>query len=217
MTSPLTLYYHPLSSFCWKVLIALYENETPFTPHSVNLLDSGESAAFKALWPIGKCPVLRDGDHVVPESSIIIEHLAQHHPGRANLIPSDPALVMEMRLWDRIIDLYVHDSMQKIVGDTLRPADKKDPFGVDHAKTRIETALDMLDEKLADRRWVVGGSFTLADCAAAPALFYVNKLKLIGERHAVTRRYLDRLVERPSFARVIKEAEPYFSMFPGGS
>jgi len=215
MTAPsLTLYYHPLSSFCWKVLIALYENETPFTPHLVDLGNPEASAAFKALWPIGKFPVLRDEERIIPESTIIIEYLAQRHPGPTPLIPADPELAHETRLSDRVIDCYVHDPMQRIVGDRLRPADKKDPLGVEFARARMETALGMLDAQMESRRWAIGERFTLADCAAAPALYYANKVAPFGDRHLATRRYLDRLMQRPSFARTLKEAEPYFSMFP---
>src|ERR1700704_5592270 len=133
----LTLYFHPLSSFCHKVLIALYENDTPFTPQLVNLQDEEERAAFRKMWPIGKFPLLRDEarDWTVNESSIIIEYLDQHFPGRTRFIPDDPELARQMRFRDRFFDLYIHMQMQKIVSDRLRPADKKDPHGVEEART----------------------------------------------------------------------------------
>ena len=135
----LTLHYHPLSSFCWKALIALYENETPFRPHIVDLGDAKAAAAFKAIWPIGKFPVLRDDarDQTVPESSVIIEYLGQHYPGKSRLIPADPELALEVRLADRVYDLYVHDRMQRIVGDRLRPEGKRDPHGVELARAQL--------------------------------------------------------------------------------
>jgi glutathione S-transferase len=147
----LTLHFHPLSSFCWKALIALYENETPFTPNTVNLGDEAERAALLKLWPIGKFPVLRDDarDQTVPESSLIIEYLDLHHPGRTKFIPSDSDLGWQTRLRDRFYDLYVHLSVQKIVGDRLRPAASKDPHGVDEARARLRTTYDMIDRQMA--------------------------------------------------------------------
>ena len=135
----LTLYYHPLASFCWKVLIALYENDTPFKPHLVDLGDPASSAAFKAIWPIGKFPVLRDDarDRTIPETSIIIEYLAQYYPGGTELVPADADVARQTRLWDRFYDLYVSEPMQKVVGDRIRPVGTKDPFGVEAAKTTL--------------------------------------------------------------------------------
>ena len=147
----LTLMFHPLSSFCHKVLIALYENDTPFTPQIVNLLDEGERTAFRKLWPIGKFPLLRDAarDWTVNELSIIIEYLDQHFPGKTRFIPADPELARQMRFRDRFFDLYVHLPMQKIVGDRLRPAGKKDPHGVEEARETLRTALGMVDQAMA--------------------------------------------------------------------
>jgi glutathione S-transferase len=212
----LTLHYHPLSSSCWKVLIALYENDTPFTPHIVNLGDEAERAALLKLWPIGKFPVLQDeaGDRVIPESSIVIEYLDDHYPGRTRFIPEDKDLARQTRLRDRFYDLYVHLPMQKIVGDRLRPADAKDPHGVNEAKARIESCYGMIDQEMTGRSWAMGEAFTLADCAAAPALFYGSKVVPFGAAHKHLAAYFERLMARPSFARVVKEAEPYFKMFP---
>src|SRR5207244_4137824 len=130
----LTLHFHPLASFCHKALIALYENDTPFERRIVNLMDPSEAAAFKKLWPCGKFPVLQDGNRTIPESSIIIEHLDLQHPGKTRFIPADPKLALQVRLKDRFYDLHVHDHMQKIVGDKLRPEGKKDPHGVENAR-----------------------------------------------------------------------------------
>jgi glutathione S-transferase len=212
----LTLFFHPLSSFCHKVLIALYENDTPFTPNIVNLQDEGERAALRKLWPIGKFPVLQDAarDRVVPESSIIIEYLDQHYPGKTKLIPADADLARQMRLRDRYFDLHIHSPMQRIVGDRLRPADKKDAYGVDEARDMMGRALGALDGQMASRTWAMGDDFTMADCAAAPALFYADKISPLAEKYRNVAAYLGRLTQRPSYARALKEAEPYFKYFP---
>lgn len=212
----LTLHFHPLSSYCHKVLIALYENGTPFTPNIVNLQDEGERAALRKLWPIGKFPVLQDAarDRVVPESSIIIEYLDQHYSGRTKFIPADADLARQMRLRDRYFDLHIHLPMQKIVGDRLRPADRKDAYGVNEARDQMGRALGALEAQMASRTWAMGDDFTLADCAAAPALFYANKVAPLLPAFPNVAAYLDRLKQRPSYARALKEAEPYFKFFP---
>jgi glutathione S-transferase len=210
----LTLYFHPLSSFCHKVLIALYETGTPFTPRSVDLF--GEAAEYRKIWPLGKIPVLRDEaqDRTIPETSIIIEYLAQHFPGKTQLFPADRDLCRQMRLRDRFYDLYVNVPMQKIVTDRLRPEGKNDPYGVEQARELLTTSLGMIDQDMASKHWVMGDDFTMADCAAAPALFYADMVMPFGETHKNAMAYLDRLKQRPSYARVLKEAEPYFKMVP---
>jgi glutathione S-transferase len=212
----LTLHFHPLSSFCWKALIALYENDIPFTPNLVNLGDPAERAALLKLWGIGKFPVLSDDAQaaVIPESSIIIEYLDRHHRGPTRFIPDDADIALQTRLRDRFYDLYVHLPMQTIVGDRLRAAGNKDPQGVDEARDRLRTAYAMIEQQMAAGGWAMGGDFGLADCAAAPALFYGNKVEPFGAAQQNLRAYLERLEARPSFARVLKEAEPYFQMFP---
>jgi glutathione S-transferase len=212
----LTLYFHPLSSFCWKALIALYENDTPFEPRLVDLGNETERAALLKLWPIGKFPVLRDDakDRTIPETSIIIEYLDNYYPGRTRFIPADAKLALQTRLRDRFYDLYVHLPVQKIVGDRLRPQGKKDPHGVEEAKARIQSCYGMIDKEVAAKTWAMGEAFSLADCAASPALFYASKVMPFGDTHKNVTAYFDRLKARPSFARVIKEAEPYFAMFP---
>jgi glutathione S-transferase len=214
----LTLHFHPLSSFCHKVLIALYENGTPFTPNIVNLMDEGERTAFRKLWPIGKFPVLRDDarGETVPESSVIIEYLDQHYPGTTRFIPADGEQMREARLRDRFFDLYLHLPMQRIVGERLRPADKKDPHGLAEARTTADTALGMVEQQMAARYWAMGDAFTIADCAAAPPLFYLDKIAPLGPRYPNAAAYLDRLKQRPSYARVLQEAEPYMQFFPKG-
>ncbi len=211
----LKLYYHPLSSFCWKTLIALYENDTPFEPVLVNLGDEKSRADFLAIWPIGKFPVIRDEsrDWMIPESSIIIEYLAQHYPGRSKLLPADPDVARQVRMRDRFFDLYIHVPMQRIVGERLRPKDQRDPLGVEQARNQMKTALAMIDGEIGSKQWAMGDSYTMADCAASPPLFYADKIGMMAE-YKNARTYLERLKARPSFARVLKEAEPYFAMFP---
>jgi glutathione S-transferase len=202
---PLKLYYHPLSSYCHKVLIALYENGTPFETQLVNLGDAKERADFVKLWPIGKFPVIRDEGRgqTIPESSPIIEYLAQ-----------DAELAWLVRAKDRFLDLYLHMEMQKIVGDRLRPVDSKDPFGVKQARDRIATCYDMLERDMASKTWMAGDSFTMADCSAAPALFYANKVQPFEATHPNLKAYFGRLLERPSYKRTLEEAQPYLHMFP---
>ena len=212
----LTLHFHPLSSFCHKALIALYENGTPFTPSIVNLMDEGERAALRKLWPIGKFPVLRDEarGETVPESTVIIEYLDQHYPGETRFIPTGGEQMRETRLRERFFDLCLHLPMQKIVGDRLRPEGKKDPHGVEEARTMADTALGMIGQEMAARRWAMGDAFTIADCAAAPPLFYLDKIKPLAPKHPSAAAYLERLKQRPSYARVLREAEPYMQFFP---
>jgi glutathione S-transferase len=211
----LTLYFHPLASFCWKALIALYENDIPFTPNPVNLGDAAERAALLKLWPIGKFPVLRDDarDETVPESSIIIEYLDTHYPGRTRFIPDDPELALQARLRERFYDLYVHLPMQKIMGDRLRAADKRDPPGVEEARAQLRTSYRVIEQQMAAGPWAIGEAFSIADCAALPSLFYANMVEPFGDAPNVT-AYFERLKARPSIARVMKEAEPYFNMVP---
>ena len=211
----LTLHFHPLASFCWKPLIALYENDTPFTPNVVNLGDPTERAALLKLWPIGKFPVLEDKarGEVVPESTSIIEYLDRHYPGRTRFIPDDADRALQTRLRDRFYDLYAHLPVQKIVGDRLRPADKKDPHGVAEARAQLRLSYSMIERQMADGAWAMGRDFSLADCAAIPSLYYGNKVEPSGEFRNVS-AYLGRLQARPSFARVLKEAEPFFQYFP---
>jgi len=161
--------------------------------------------------------VLRDDarDRTVPESSIIVEYLAQHYPGRSQLVPADADLARQVRFRDRFFDLYVHEPMQKIVTDRLRPPGKNDLHGVEQAKTQLQTALGMIDKDMATKTWAMGDAFGMADCAAAPALFYADKLMPFGESHKNAAAYLRRLMQRPSFTRVLEEAQPYFKMFPG--
>ena len=212
----LTLHYHPLASFCWKALIALYENGVAFTPKLVDLGNPAERAALLKLWPVGKFPVLQDDlrGEIVPESSVVIEYLDRHYPGAARLIPDNADRALQTRLRDRFYDLYVHLPMQKIMGDRLRPEGKKDPHGVAEAQAQLRTSYAMIEAQMAGGGWAMGEDFGLADCAAAPALFYGSMVVPFEDGQANLAAYFGRLKTRPSFARVLREAEPYFGMVP---
>lgn len=214
----LTLHAHPLSSFCWKVLIGLYENDTPFENVLVNLGDPAGRAAFLALSPMGKMPVLRDDarDETVNETSVILDYLDIHYPGRVRFVPANPDFAWRMRFWDRFFDHYLHHPMQRIIADRLRPADAKDPFGADEARAQLAQACDHLESVLADGRSWICGDFGLADCAAMPALYYADKVQAFEGRWPLCLAYLERLKTRPSVQRVLTEAEPFFQYFPAG-
>jgi glutathione S-transferase len=212
----LKLYFHPLSSFCHKALIALYEAGIPFEPILVNLGDEQSSAALRALWPIAKFPLLRDEarDCTVPESTVIISYLDAHYAGGTRFVPADVDKAWQVQMWDRFYDHYVHLPMQKVVGDKLRPAGQRDPFGVQQAQAQMRKAFDVAEAAMQSRTWAAGEDFTLADCAAAPALFYANTVVPFATTHRNLAAYLGRLMARASYARVLAEAEPYFAMFP---
>jgi glutathione S-transferase len=213
----LTLHYHPLSSFCQKVLIGLYELDVPFEPRFVDLGNEASRAAFLKVWPLGKFPVLHDAanDRTLPESTIILEYLDRHYAGKARLLPADADRALACRLRDRFYDLYIHLPMQKIVGDRLRPEGRRDPFGVDQAKAQLRTAYAIADDQVRGGTWATGDAFGMADCAAGPALFYASKVFPIDPSYVHLASYFARLIARPSFARVIEEAKPYWHLFPG--
>lgn len=212
----LTVYLHPLSSFCHKVLIALYENGTPFRAETVNFGDAQSVAALREKWPIGKIPVLHDSTHdrTLPETSIIIEYLQQRYPGPVRLLPEDPDACLQARLWDRFFDLYVSMPMQRIVAERFRPDDAKDSFGVAEARRTLDTAYAMIEQQARQDGWIVGGQFSLADCAATPALFYASIVHPFGAQQMRLNGYFERLLARTSVQRVLAEARPYFDMFP---
>jgi glutathione S-transferase len=215
----LKLHYHPLSSFCWKVLIALYENKTPFEPVILaDLSDPETRATFAALWPLAKIPLLEDRarGEIVPETTNMIDYLDRHYRGPVRFVPEQADAAREMRLWDRIFDLYVQHPMQKIVGDRLRPRDRRDPFGVAEARRTLATALGIVEGAAGTRQWAGGGEFGLADCAAMPALFYADKVMPFGDDYPQATALLERLKARPSVARVLAEAGPWFQYFPEG-
>jgi len=209
--SDLTLHYHPFASYCWKALIALYEREVPFEPRLI--ADADDRAALARLWPFASIPVLETGDLVLPESTTVIEYL--DGVGDApTLVPADPAAALQARLWDRVLDGHVMTPMQKIVGDSLRPEGRTDPEGVALARAELDTAYAMLDAHLAGGGWP---SFSLADCAAAPSLFYARVVhRWDEERLSALTAYFTDVTARPSVARVIDEARPYRALFPLG-
>ena len=213
----LKLYLHPLSSYCWKALLALYENATPFESVLIDLRDPAMRAEVASLWPFTKFPVLRDEarDETVPESTIIIEYIAQHYPGRAELVPQGRDDARNVRFCDRFFDLYVHSPVQTIVGDRNRPPGSKDPYGVEQARETLRTAYDRIEREMATKRFAASDTLSMADCAAGPALYYANRVLPFGGTLPNTTAYLERLLDRPAFRRVMSEAEPYFPMFPG--
>jgi len=212
----LRLYYHPLSSFCHKVLIAFYENDTPFTGETVDLGNKDAHPRFFGLWPIGQMPLLYDEsvDRAVPGSTIIIEYLGLHYPGPCVLLPVEEIACLDARLWDRFFDHYVQFPMQKIVTDRIRAEGEHDPRGVVDARATLKTAYGMLEKQLAGKTWAIGETFSMADCAAAPALFYAGIVEPFAADHPNIAAYFERLLARPSFARVFAEARPYLGMFP---
>jgi glutathione S-transferase len=212
----LVLHQHPFASYCQKVLIALYELDLPFSTHLVDDADDRSELAA-SLWPMGSIPVLRDesADLTLAESTTIIEYLDDVAADGSRLIPADLGEALQARLWDRFFDQHVATPMQKIVGDSLRPEGRSDPEGVGEARSTLDTAHAVLDAHLADRTWATGATFTLADCAAAPALFYTRAVHRWDQRGQlnVTRYYRD-LMARPSIARVVDEARPWRDIFP---
>ena len=209
------LYTHPFSSYCQKALIALYENQIPFDYR--NLEDAQANAELAALWPMRRFPVLVDGERTVIEASCVIEYLNLHYPGPTKLIPEDRDAALEVRMLDRFFDNYVSTPQQKVVLDRLRPETDRDPRGVNEARAMLETSYAWLDERMATREWATGSAFTLADCAAAPFLFYADWTHPIDPRFAHVRAYRERLLARPSFKRAVDEARPYRAYFPLGA
>ena len=211
----LEFFAHAFSSYCQKALIAFYENDIPFTYRMLE--DPGVGEDFAALWPLKRFPILRADGRVVLEASVIIEYLQVHHPGSVQLIPENPDLALEARMLDRVFDNYVMTPQGKFVYDALRPADQRDPLGVDEARQMLETSYAWLDQRMQDRTWAVGETFTLADCAAAPSLFYADWTYPIPDACAALKAYRQRLLQRPSFARAVNEARPFRHYFPLGA
>ena len=213
MTGP-KLYGHPFSAYCQKAMIAFAERGFDFELRMLAFDDAAAGAEFAALWPIRRMPILVDGDRTLMEATIIVEHADLAAGDGARLVPADAREALDTRMMDRIFDNYVMTPMQKIVLDRLRPPGETDPAGVAAARAQIRTAYDVIENGMASRQWACGDAFTMADCAAAPALFYANKVEGLQARHDTVKTYLERLKARPSFARVLREAEPYFKFFP---
>jgi glutathione S-transferase len=169
---PLTLYAHPFAAYCWKALIALYENATPFTYRLVE--DAAGWAELESLWPIKKFPLLRDGDATIVESSIIVEYLMRRYPGTTRMIPVNDDAALTVRFMDRFFDNYVMSPMQTLVSDRMRTETERDAKGVADARKMLDVAYGWLEEQLTPQAWASGSTFSLADCSAAPALFYAD-------------------------------------------
>jgi len=209
------LFAHPFSSYCQKAITAFYENDTRF---EFRLLEPGSPASdeFAALWPIGKFPLLREGERVVPEATMIIEYLDVHHPGRVRFIPEDRDAAIEVRTMDRFFDNYVATPQQKLVFDLIRPEAERDARGVREAREMLDRAYAWLDQRMAGREWAAG-EFSLADCSAGPQLFYADWSHPMNGRFPNVAAYRERLMARPAFKRAIDEARPYRGYFPGGA
>jgi glutathione S-transferase len=213
----LQLFAHPFSSYCWKVLIALWENDVVFTYRPLDPDHPENDTEWTRRWPLRKMPVLLDGEQVVVETSVIIEHLQAFHAGPVRLIPDDPAAAIEVRMLDRVSDDYLMTPMIKLVFDAMRPDGEKDLAGVADAHKTLDAIYPWLDERLAGREWMAGAAFSLADCAVAPALFYADWARPVPESCANLRAYRARANARPTIARAIDEARPYRQFFPLGA
>ena len=212
----LQLFFHPFSSYSQKALIALYENGTPFIARVLSPEDPATGAEFAARWPIKRFPILVDGERTILEASTVIEYLDVTHPGPVRLIPPDPLAAIDVRMMDRVFDNYVSTPQQKLVYDALRAPEARDAQGVAQARAALETAYAWLDARMADREWAAG-PFSLADCAAAPALFYADWSHRIADRFANLLAYRARLLARSSFARAVDAARPFRPYFPLGA
>lgn len=213
----LTLYGHPFSSYTWKVLIPLYENGVTFALANVDPSNPGVYERLTEMWPVARFPLLVDGDQPVMESSAIIEHLQNRYPGPSPMIPADADAAVEVRMLDRIFDNQVMGQMQRVVNDALRPPERRDDVEVAEAKAMLDKIYGWLDQWLAGREWAAAGQFSLADCAAAPSLFYADWVHEIAPGFGALRAYRARLLARPSVARAVDEARPYRHYFPLGA
>jgi glutathione S-transferase len=211
------LYSHPFSSYCQKVLIALYENDTQFETRMLGPEDPEAYRELSSVWPVERFPMLMDQDKPVFEASIIIEYLQLHYPGPITLIPADADAAIEIRMLDRFFDNYISTPQQKLVFNAIRPEDSRDAYGVQEARDMLDAAYGWLDGWMASREWAADDDFSLADCAAAPSLFYADWSHPLGGRFPNVTAYRQRLLARPSFARAVDEARPYRSFFPLGA
>jgi glutathione S-transferase len=211
------LYGHPFASFVWKPLIALYERDVPFTFRMVDPDHPGNQARIAALSPTGQFPALIDGDREITQSNAVIEYLDLFHGDGRPMVPEDAHEALDARMMADVFDDYVHAPMQRIVGNALRHEDERDPRGVADAHALLDRCYDWLESRLQAKAWATCGRFTIADCAAAPALFYADWVHPITERRHALAAYRARLLARPSVARVVDEARPYRSFFPLGA
>jgi glutathione S-transferase len=212
---PLTLYAHPFAAYCWKALIALYENATPFSYRVVE--DAAGWEELESLWPIKKFPVLKDGKAAIIESSIIVEYLMRHYPGAARMLPANDDAALQVRFMDRVFDNYVMTPMNTLVTDRMRAENERDAKGVADARKMLDVAYGWLEKQVRQEQWLCGDVFSLAECSAAPALFYADWVHPIGDRFPGVNAYRRRILARPSVARVVDEARPYRKLFPRGA
>lgn len=211
------LFAHPFSSYCQKVLVAIYENGTEFDYRMLSPQEAGTVEEWQSIWPIKRFPVLKDGENAVMEATIIIEYLMLNYPGSVRLIPENPQAALRTRMMDRFFDNYIMTPMQKVVFNQIRPEADRDPYGVNEAKAMLDDAYGWLDGVVAKTEWAAGDTFTLADCAACPSLFYADWVHPIAEQFPNVRAYRARLLARPSFARAVDEGRPYRAFFPLGA
>ena len=211
----LRLYYHPFASFCHKALIAFYEKGVPFEPVFMDLGNAEDRERLRAVWPMMKFPVLEDPEsgRTWPESSVIIEYLDHHAPDTPRMVPKDPEEALQARIWDRFFDNFIAVNVTKIVVDRFRPKGRTDPEGVEQAEATIRASYDLFEQEIGGRTWAAGEAFTLADCSAAPALFYAGII-VPRDDHPQLDAYYRRLFDRPSFRRVVEEARPYRPLLP---
>jgi glutathione S-transferase len=213
----LQLFAHPFSSYCQKALIALYENSTAFTFRMLSPEDPATGQEFAGLWPIKRFPILTDNGRTIVEATTIIEYLDQFYPGAVRLIPANAKDAIEVRMMDRVFDNYISTPQQRVVFDALRKPEARDAQGVAEARAMLDTTYAWLDDLMSSREWAAGERFSLADCAAAPALFYADWTHAIDRRFGNLRAYRSRLLARPSFARAVDEARVYRPFFPLGA
>lgn len=214
---PLVLHAHPLSSYCQKVLLGLGENGVAFDYRKIDFGEPVHAAELERLWPMKRIPILVEDGCAIVESSIILEHVDRKYPGRTKLIPDDAAAALEARFMDRVFDCYVMTPMRAVVFEALRPPEARDPFGVAKARKELDTIYAWLDAKLDGREWAAGPAFTLADCAAAPSLFYADWTQPIPAEYARLKAYRARLLARPAFKAIVDDARPYRNLFPLGA
>jgi glutathione S-transferase len=212
----LQLFAHPFSSYCQKVLIALWADGTGFEYRILEQDHPENFVELKRRWPFGKFPLLVDGDVTVVETTPIIEHLQAHHPGPNRWIP-DGDLGLRVRFLDRFFDTYVMNNMQAAGNDILRPEGSRDPYGAQQGRDNLHVAYDWLEANLGDGPWAAGEQFTLADCAAAPSLFYADWVEEIGPNRPKLSAYRARLLAHPIVARAVDEGRPYRHYFPLGA
>lgn len=211
----LILHGHPLASYCWKTLIALNELGLGHEVRQVDLGDAQARAAFEALWPTAKIPLLQDGEKVIAETSIQIEYLHQREGSTSTLLPVDAEACLRVRLWDRLFDSYVMTPMQNHIAQLLRPEAQRDHGAIEAANAALASAYEWIEARMDHSgNWAVGDGFSMADCAAAPSLFYAVTIVPFAQRHTHLRAYFERLMARPSVHRVIRDAGPWFRYYP---